>query len=125
MKMNQLMVFLAFIFCISLSQTATAAASQSNEVLTTTAAKGNQKLDAKTLKKSIKNQFKKVKKDVKQFFKDQKENASVGKLLLLAIVGLACVGLGVILEIGYIAYIGWILITIAIVWWILELVGVL
>jgi hypothetical protein len=58
--------------------------------------------------------------------KDQKENASTGKLLLLlALVGLACIGLDVILSIGFIGYIGGILITIAIVWWILQLVGVI
>jgi Flp pilus assembly protein TadB len=125
MKTSKLMMFLAFFFCVSLSQTATAAVSQTNEALTTTVAKDNQKLDAKTLKKSIKQQFKKVKKDVKKFLKDQKENASVGKLLLLALVGLACIGLGAILGIGFIIWLGWLFITIAIVLWVLQLIGVI
>ena len=125
MKTSKLMMFLAFFFCVSLSQTATAAVSQTNEALTTTVAKDNQKLDAKTLRKSIKQQFKKVKKDVKKFLKDQKENASVGKLLLLVLVGLACIGLGVILGIGFISWLGWLFITIAIVLWVLQLIGVI
>jgi hypothetical protein len=41
MDISKLMMFLAFIFCISLSQTATAAVSQTNEVLTITVAKDN------------------------------------------------------------------------------------
>ena len=125
MKTSKLMLLLTFIFCISLSQTAMAAVSQTNEVLTTTVAKDNQKLDAKTLRKSIKQQFKKVKKDVKQFLKDQKENASNGKLLLLVLVGLACIGLGVILGVGFISWLGWLFITIAIVLWVLQLIGVI
>jgi len=125
MKTSKLIMFLAFIFCLSLSETATAAASQSNVASIATVAKNHQKFDAKTFKKSIKQQFKKVKKDVKKFLKDQKENASVGKLLLLAIVGLACIGLGAILEIGFIVNIGSLLIVIAIVLWILGIIGVI
>jgi Flp pilus assembly protein TadB len=128
MKTSKLIMFLAFIFCLSLSETATAAASQSNVAsiaTVATVAKDHQKFDAKTFKKSIKQQFKKVKKDVKKFLKDQKENASVGKLLLLAIVGLACIGLGAILEIGFIVNIGSLLIVIAIVLWILGVIGVI
>lgn len=125
MKISKLIMFFAFVFCISLSQTATAAMSQSNEVLTTTATKNNQKLDIKNLKKSIDQQFKKVKKDVKKILKDQKENASVSKLLLVAIVGLAFIGLGALLNIGFFVWLGGIFITIAIVWWVLQLIGVI
>lgn len=125
MKTSKLIMFFAFVFCISLSQTATAAVSQSNDVLTTAVTKNNQKLNVKNLKKSIDQKFKKVKKDVKKILKDQKENASVGKLLLVALVGLAFIGLGALLNIGFFGWLGGIFITIAIVWWVLQLIGVL
>lgn len=124
MKAIKVFLLLSFVFCIGFSQTATAAASQSSAALTTVVTKENQKLDAKNLTKTIKNQFKKVKKDAKKFLKDQKENVSNGKLLLLGLVGLALIGLGAIFGASYIAYIGSLLITIAIVWWILQLIGV-
>jgi Flp pilus assembly protein TadB len=126
MKTTKVFLFLAFLFCISFSKNAEAAASQSNQISMTTIVKDKQQLSTKSLKKSIKKKFKKVKKDVKKFLKGQKENASVRKLLLLAIVGLAMIGLSAIISgISFIGFIGGILVTIAVVWWILQLLDII
>lgn len=128
MKTSKIVMLLAFIFCVSLSQTATAAISQSDAALSTVIAKDSKKNTSKTFRKVLKKQFAKVlkaKKDVKKFLKETKENASTGKLLLLALVGLVLLGLGGLLGLQFIAGIGGLLITIAVVWWILQLVGVI
>ena len=62
MKTTKVFLFLAFLFCISFSKNAEAAASQSNQISMTTIVKDKQQLSTKSLKKSIKRKFKKVKK---------------------------------------------------------------
>ena len=126
MKTSKLLMFLAFIFCVSLSQT-TAAVSQSNAIVKTTVTKDT-KANKKSIRKALKKQWTKVakvKKDVKKFLKDQKENASVGKLLLLALVGLGLIGVGALLDIGILSSIGSLLVLIAIIWWILDLLDII
>ncbi len=126
MKTSKVILFLAFIFCVALSQTVTAAVSQSDAILVTSIAK-SEKANDLNLKTMATKQFAKVlkfKKNVKNLLKAEKENASNSKLLLLAIVGLALIGVGGLLGSSFLYGIGGIVLTIAVVWWILQLVGV-
>lgn len=128
MKTSKIVMLLAFIFCVSLSQSATAAISSSDAVLTTTIEKASKKDRQANIKKVLRKQWTKVvklKKDVKKFLKEKKENGSATKVSL-AIAGLICLVLGWILPgIGILTTIGSILIAIAVIWWVLDFLDII
>ncbi|MFK7950557.1 MAG: hypothetical protein AB8G11_23425 [Saprospiraceae bacterium] len=125
MKQTKVIMFLAFIFCMSFSMSSFAAVEMT--VNSTETIAKNEVVSKKSLKKQVRKQWKKVLtkvKDVKKTLKEKAENASNGQLLLLALVGLGCLVIGLLLGSGFIWGIGSLLITIAIVWWILKLIGI-
>lgn len=125
-KALKLSITFTLLLFVSSFQTAFAATSTSNvgdfSTITT------ETVSAKKSKKSLRKQFRKVIKSVKQKVKSVKEslkeNASSGQLLVLGLVGLALIGLGAILGIGFLSYVGGIVILIAAVWLVLKLVGI-
>lgn len=126
MKQTKVMMFLAFIFCMSFSMSASAAVEMTTSSMETIAK--NEGVSKKSFKKQLRKQWKKVLtkvKEGKKILKEKAENVSNGKLLLLLLVGLACIGLGVILGAGFITGLGSLFITIAIVLWVLGLIGII
>lgn len=129
MKQTKVMMFLAFIFCVTFSTFSMSASAAVQTVRSMDATAQNEAVAQKSLKKQLRKQWKKVLtkvKEVKKTLKEKAENISVsnGQLLSLALVGLACIGLGVILTSSFITSLGGLFITIAIVLWVLKLIGI-
>lgn len=129
MKQTKVMMFLAFIFCVTFSTFSMSASAAVQTVRSMDATAQNEAVAQKSLKKQLRKQWKKVLtkvKEGKKTLKEKAENISVsnGQLLSLALVGLACIGLGVILTSSFITSLGGLFITIAIVLWVLKLIGI-
>lgn len=129
MKQTKGMMFLAFIFCVTFSTFSMSASAAVQTVRSMDATAQNEAVAQKSLKKQLRKQWKKVLtkvKEGKKTLKEKAENISVsnGQLLSLALVGLACIGLGVILTSSFITSLGGIFITITIVLWVLKLIGI-
>ena len=129
MKQTKVMMFLAFIFCVTFSTFSMSASAAVQTVRSMDATAQNEAVAQKSLKKQLRKQWKKVLtkvKEGKKTLKEKAENISVsnGQLLSLALVGLACIGLGVILTSSFITSLGGIFITITIVLWVLKLIGI-
>lgn len=125
MKQTKVMLFLAFIFCMSFSVNSTAAlivdSGSTEKVIKTDI------LSKKNIKKQLRKNWKTIKSkltDIKHTLKEKAENVSSGKLLLIGIVGLLFILLGAILNIanvgGLFISIGGILIVVAVVLWVLQ-----
>lgn len=129
MKQTKGMMFLAFIFCVTFSTFSMSASAAVQTVRSMDATAQNEAVAQKSLKKQLRKQWKKVLtkvKEGKKTLKEKAENISVsnGQLLSLALVGLACIGLGVILTSSFITSLGGLFITITIVLWVLKLIGI-
>lgn len=129
MKQTKGMMFLAFIFCVTFSTFSMSASAAVQTVRSMDATAQNEAVAQKSLKKQLRKQWKKVLtkvKEGKKTLKEKAENISVsnGQLLSLALVGLACIGLGAILTSSFITSLGGLFITIAIVLWVLKLIGI-
>ena len=130
MKQRKVMMFLAFIFCVTFSTFSMSASAAVQTVRSMDTTAKNEAVAQKSLKKQFRKQWKKVLtkvKEVKKTLNEKAENISIsnGQLLSLALVGLACIGLGAILTSGFIASLGGLFITIAIVLWVLKLIGII
>jgi Flp pilus assembly protein TadB len=112
------------LLCFLLFSTESAAA-----ISTTSSVETNRSTAFENVKKG----FSELKKEgVKSFRKAAKKittalgtTAGISSLLLLVLVGLASIGLGIILSIGFLTYLGGVLILVAAVWFVLQLVGLI
>lgn len=113
------------LLCVLLFSTENATAAVGNP--------SNTKTDFRTAFANVKKEFSELKKEtvkvyrkaVKKIRTETAATAAISSLLLLALIALASIGLGVLLNINFLVNLGGILILVAIVWFILQLVGLI